>query len=135
MFTMPACPHPVRITSPLSVATTSDMSSGIESGRRPSGVTIRVPGLQFRSLLGRGTGPVSHTPGASSTGLSCTTNTAPVRSRLSRSATIGFSSRSLPSSRRLRKIPGATWMRESAGGLAAASARRSASSPPVWSAW
>ena len=64
VFTTPACPQPVITIRPAVVSITSDMSSGsVSSLRWPSAWSSVASPLQFRSGWGRGTGPVSHTPG------------------------------------------------------------------------
>jgi hypothetical protein len=78
---------------------------------------------------------VSQTPGKISSGFPCTTKTAPVASIADFTAMVGLASSSLPGLRRLRKMPGATWMRDIAEGDCLDSACRSATSPPVWSPW
>ena len=98
------------------VRTSSAWSSGNVSSTRPPGPTIFNEPLQLRSGNVRGTGPVSQTPGCSSTGPSCSMKRPPVASYATLVATIGLASAS-PLARRDLNIPAATCTRESAAGI------------------
>src|SRR6266478_3071576 len=93
-----------------------------------SGVDLRARGIVFFRYT-RGTWPVSQTPGKNSCALSCTTKTPPADSNSFFIAIIGLGL--WP--RRSRKMPLATWTRESAAGLDLANSRRSVTRPKVWS--